>query len=66
VDDGDGALTMELQAGQIAQNAILYHGSYPCPSCGAVMSPVQVMYSYGVCSECRENDASLRVRRRLA
>lgn len=66
MDDGDGAFTMELQAGQIAHNATMYHGSYPCPACGVVMSPVEVMYSYGVCPTCHETRSSKRVARKMA
>ena len=51
-DDGDGALIMELQAKQIAQNATQYNGSAPCPTCGVVMNPVEFMSNKGHCLSC--------------
>lgn len=50
--DGDGAETMELQAKQIAQNATLYNGSAPCPTCGVMMNPVEFMQRKGHCLSC--------------
>jgi ribosomal protein S27AE len=53
MDDGDGALTVELQAYQIAQNAILYKGSRPCPQCGVVVNPTEYMYGI-LCAKCTD------------
>ena len=33
MDDGDGMMTMELQAKLLADNATRYNGSAPCPTC---------------------------------
>jgi hypothetical protein len=66
MDDGDGAYTLELQAQKIAQNATLYKGSAPCPQCGVVMSPVEFMYSKGLCQPCANNRQAQRVKGRLA
>ena len=52
MDDGDGAFTLELQAKQIAENAIRYNGSSLCPNCGLVMNPVEALYSKGMCVGC--------------
>lgn len=51
-DDGDGALAMELQAKQIAENATLYNGSSSCPTCGVVMNPVEFLANQGHCTGC--------------
>jgi len=66
MDDGDGALTMELQAMQIAKNATLYTGSAPCPMCGVVMNPVEALYGSGTCPSCRETRMNKRVKGKLA
>ena len=66
MDDGDGALTLELQAAQFAKNATMYKGSTPCPQCGIIMDPVQFMYSKGIRPSCHEKRASQRVKGRLA
>ena len=52
----DGALTMELQAYKIAQNATKYRGSHPCPMCGVVINPTQYLYTQlGLCPPCGPN-----------
>jgi hypothetical protein len=64
--DGDGGETLELQAFKIAENAIKYKGSHPCPACGVVMNPVEFLYGKGICQECLEARAVRRVKGRLA
>lgn len=67
MDDGDGAFALELQAYQIAQNAIIYKGSAPCPQCGVIMNPTEYMYSrLGLCPPCGEKRRAARVKRRMA
>lgn len=54
MDDGDGALAIEMLAGQ-PQQAILqtiYNGSAECRSCGTLMSPVTAMYGDRTCPDC--------------
>jgi hypothetical protein len=66
-DDGDGALTLELQAFKVAQNATMYKGSSTCPSCGIVMNPTEYMYSrLGVCTPCAEVKRANRIKRKMA
>ena len=65
--DGDGALTLELQAFQIAKNATLYKGSSACPACGIVMNPTEYMYSRsGICSPCAEVKRAKRIKGKMA
>lgn len=64
--DGDGALTMELQARKIAENIALYNGSHPCPTCGVLVDPVQFMYNRGHCSSCVSQRRQSRVRNGMA
>ena len=49
---GDGAETIEWQAQKIAENAIKYNGSAPCPTCGVIMNPVEFMANQGHCLSC--------------
>jgi hypothetical protein len=64
--DGDGAETLELQAFKIAQNAVLYKGSAPCPQCGVIMNPTEFMYSQlGLCSPCGEKRKQRRVKGKM-
>lgn len=63
--DGDGSEILELQAYKIAQNAILYKGSRPCPQCGVVMNPVEYMYSV-ICPACNEARRSKRIKGKMA
>ena len=57
---GDGAETLEWQAQQIAENAIRYNGSAPCPTCGVIMNPVEFMQNKGHCLSClTQNRAKL-------
>jgi hypothetical protein len=64
--DEDGALTLELQAEKIAQNATMYRGSAPCPQCGVIMNPVQAMYSKGMCADCFSQHSAKRLKDRMA
>jgi hypothetical protein len=63
--DGDGAETMELQARQIAENATKYKGSYPCPTCGVVLNPVEALYSKGMCQDCYAQKMADRIKRKM-
>lgn len=63
--DGDGAETMELQAKQIAENAIRYGGSLPCPSCGVIMNPVEALYSKGNCVKCYSQLQAKRAKNKM-
>jgi hypothetical protein len=63
----DGALTLELQAYKIAQNATLYKGSHPCPLCGVIINPTQYLYSQeGLCAPCGEERKAKRIKGRMA
>lgn len=65
--DGDGALSLELQAFKIAQNAILYKGSAPCPQCGVIMNPTEYMYSVlGLCPPCGARRREARAKGKMA
>ena len=63
--DGDGAETLEIQARKIAENATLYKGSAPCPTCGVIMNPVEALYSKGMCAACYAQKMSDRVKRKM-
>ena len=65
-DDGDGALMMELQAKKIAENATLYKGSAPCPTCGVIMNPVEFLHSNGRCLKCVTQQKATRAKNRMA
>lgn len=64
--DGDGGETLELQAYDIIQNQLKYNGSAPCPQCGVVISPVEYMYNDGLCTSCRNERATQRVKGKMA
>lgn len=67
MDDGNGSLPLELQAFKIAQNAILYRGSAPCPLCGVIMNPTEYMYSIlGTCPPCGEAKRAKRIKGKMA
>lgn len=67
MDDGDGSFTLELQAFKIAENATLYRGSAPCPTCGVIMNPTEYMYStQGTCPPCGEKRRAARISRKMA
>jgi len=65
-DDGDGALTMELQAGEVAQNATVYNGSSACPTCGVVMNPVEFLSNQGHCLRCMTKKRVKRAKEMIA
>lgn len=47
-DDGDGMLTMELQAEELTK----YNGSSACPTCGIIINPVEFLTNQGHCTGC--------------
>lgn len=66
MDDGDGALTVELQAGKL--NKLLSSGNpaRKCPQCEIVMNPVEFMYSQqGLCPSCAETRRRNRVKGKM-
>lgn len=65
-DDGDGALTMELQAKKIAQNATIYNSSAPCPTCGVLMNPVEFLSNQGHCLNCVTQKRAQRAKEKMA
>lgn len=66
MDDGDGALTMEMQAQQIALGQTIYNGSSPCPACGMIMNPVEFIQNRGMCQSCLTKSQLARVKGRMA
>lgn len=66
MDDGDGALTMELQARKIAENAVRYNGSHPCPTCGVIMNPMEAIANQGHCLSCLTQRKLRRVSGRMS
>jgi hypothetical protein len=65
-DDGDGGFMMELQAKKIAENATMYKGSAPCPSCGVVLNPVEFLQNSGRCLSCVTQERARRAKNRMA
>lgn len=66
MDDGDGMITMELQAKKIAENATMYKGSHPCPTCGVVMNPVEFLSSHkGRCLNCVTQERAQRAKNKM-
>ena len=65
MDDGDGALTLELQAKKIADSIAQYNGSKSCTMCGGGVSPVTAMYS-SLCTNCLNTRAATLAKGRMA
>jgi hypothetical protein len=66
MDDGDGMITMELQAKQIADNATRYNGSAPCPTCGVIMNPVEFLSNRGHCLSCTSAKNAKKVKEKMS
>jgi hypothetical protein len=66
MDDGDGMITMELQAKQIADNATRYNGSAPCPTCGVIMTPVEFLSNRGHCLSCTSAKNAKKIKEKMA
>ena len=66
MDDGDGMITMELQAKQIADNATKYNGSAPCPTCGVIMNPVEFLSNKGHCLSCTSAKNAKKIKEKMA
>lgn len=54
MDDGDGALSVEMMAGQPDQAILqtIYNGTAACPGCGCLVSPIMTLYTGGMCADC--------------
>jgi len=63
---GDGAEPLEWQAKQIAENAMKYKGSHPCPTCGIIMNPVEALYNSGHCLSCISQMKVARAKGKMA
>jgi hypothetical protein len=66
MNDGDGMMTMVLQARQIADNATMYNGSAPCPTCGVIMNPVEFISNRGHCLSCVTQRNAKRIKEKMA
>jgi len=66
MNDGDGMMTMVLQARQIADNATKYNGSAPCPTCGVIMNPVEFISNRGHCLSCVTQRNAKRIKEKMA
>lgn len=67
MDDGDGAMPVELMAGQSADAILqtIYNGSATCTECGSLMTPVAAMYTGTICPECSARKSARRVANRM-
>jgi hypothetical protein len=66
MDDGDGMISIELQAKKIAENATRYKGSHPCPTCGIIMNPVEFLSSNkGRCLNCVTQERMKRAKNKM-
>ena len=66
MDDGDGMMIMELQAKKISENATMYKGSAPGPTCGVIVNPVEFLQHSGRCLNCVTQERNTRAKNRLA
>lgn len=64
MDDGDGALAVEMLAGESPQAILqtIYNGSAACHGCGGLMNPVAAMYGHILCPDCTTKKSAARVR----
>ena len=64
--DGDGAEMVEMMGGRPdAVLATIYNGSGACVGCGALMTPVNVMYGGSSCTDCTSKSASKKLKNRM-
>ena len=49
----------------VSDQEFVYNGSQTCPGCGRVMSPIEVMYGYGLCPTCQSKKNARIVRSML-
>lgn len=66
MNDGDGMMTMELQAKQIVDNATTYNGSAPCPTCSVIMNPVEFLSNRGHCLSCTNKKNAKRIKEKMS
>lgn len=66
MDTEGGGYTLELQAKKIAENAMNYNGSAPCPTCGVIMNPMEFLQYQGRCVSCVSQERATRIKNRMA
>lgn len=67
MDDGDGALAIEMMAGKSPQEILqtIYNGSGECSGCGCTMSPLTTLYTGGQCTDCMTKSSGKRAQELL-
>ena len=67
MDDGDGALAIEMMAGQSPQAILqtIYNGSATCAGCGCLMNPLTTLYTGGQCPDCMTKSGAKRAQELL-
>lgn len=67
MDDGDGALAVEMLAGESPQTILgtIYNGSATCRGCGCLMNPLTVMYTGDLCPDCMSKNSAKRAQELL-
>lgn len=59
--DGDGDSAIPTSGMET-----VYGGSEQCPSCGNLMTPLQVIYGYGLCPECQSQKNAAHIKDRMS
>ena len=62
MDTDGGGYPLELQAKTVVDG--IMNGSRPCPTCGIIMNPIQVMNRL-LCPTCHEKKMANRVVKRM-
>jgi hypothetical protein len=67
MDDGDGALAIEMMAGQSPQAILqtIYNGSAQCSGCDCVMNPLTTLYTGDLCPDCMTQKGAKRAQELL-
>lgn len=67
MDDGDGALAIEMMAGESPQTILqtIYNGSARCQGCGCLMNPLTAMYTGSKCPDCMTKSSAKRAQEML-
>lgn len=63
MDDGDGAFTVEMMAGQPAEAILqtIYNGTAVCTGCGSLIQPTTALYTGSICPDCVSRKAAKNI-----